>query len=122
MLVLCYYALFEMVSLTYFFLESPQQDDQFLAIQQYFNCEAVRSVMECYCSSFDNFGYHWFVMLVYVLLGLVPAVGLTFVINWTAAKELCKHLWMNHFKIILSAQASMANHNQAINTVEMGVY
>ena len=107
-LVLCYYALFGLVALSYFSVESAYQEEQFQAIQQYFFCEAVGSGTECDRSGFGNFGYHGLNILVYLMLGLIPAVNLTFVINWTAAKKSCKHFWMKHFSKTMLKQASMA--------------
>ena len=110
-----------MVSLSYFSIESANQSDYFLAIQKYFVCEAVGSGMECDRSDFDHFGYHGLVILVYLMLGLVPAVNLTFVINWTAAKQLCKHYWMKYFQKVFTRRANTANQNQTMDTVETDI-
>ena len=108
-LVLCFYGLFGVLSMSYFALETAGHEDQYQAIQQYFVCEAVGSGVECDRSGFENISYFDLVALVYLMLGLVPAVNLTFVINWTAAKEFLKHFWMKHFPEITSSQTQMVN-------------
>ena len=80
------------------------------AIQQYFVCEAVGSGTECDHSGFDNFGYGGLTVLAYLMLGFVPAVNLTFVINWTAARASCKHFWMKHFLKTTISQVIMENN------------
>ena len=120
--VLCYYALFGLVALSYFSVESAYQEEQFQVIQQYFVCEAVGSGTECDRSGFDNFGYHGLTILAYLMLGLLPAVNLTFVINWTAASESCKHFWTKHFSKTTISQANMANNqNKTTDTVETNI-
>ena len=119
LIVLCYYFLFGVVSLSYFSIESANREDYLLAIQRYFICEAAGSGTECDRSGFDNFGYRWVGSLVFLMLGLIPAVNLTFVINWTVAKELCKNLWMKYFQKISSSQAKVATQEQTTSdTVE----
>ena len=108
--VLCYYALFGLVALSYFAVESANQEEQFQAIQQYFVCEAVGSGTECDRSGFDNFGYRGLIVLADLMLGLIPTVNLTFVINWTAAKKSCKHFLKKHFSKTTISQASMASN------------
>ena len=121
-LVLCYYALFGLVALSYFAVESANQDDYLQAIQQYFVCEAVGSGMECDRSGFENNNYHFWNILVYMMLGFIPAVNLTFVINWTAARASCKCFWMKYFPKNALHQASMANNqNKTTNTVESNI-
>ena len=116
-LVLCYYALFGLVALSYFAVESAYQEDQFQAIQQYFVCEAVGSGTECDRSEFDNanFGYPGLTLLVYLMLGLIPAVNLTFVINWTVVGKSCKHFWMKHFLKTTISQATKENNLNTVN-------
>ena len=113
-IVLCYYALFGLVALSYFAVESAYQGEQLQAIQQYFVCEAVGSGTECDRSGFDNFGYHFLTILAYLMLGLLPTVNLTFVINWTAASQSCKRFWMKHFSKTTISQANTANNETEI--------
>ena len=123
-LVLCYFALFGLVSLSYFAIETANQDDVLVAIQQYFVCEAVGSGTECDRSGFDHFGLHGLTVFVYLLLGLIPAVNLTFVINWTAAKESCKHFWIKYFpnlKTTTNQSSITINQNRTLDTVETNV-
>ena len=80
-LVLCYYALFGVSSLSYFSVESIDQDVKIRAIQQYFVCEAAGSGKECDRSGFDTLGYEGLIIVTYLLLGLIPTVNLIFVVN-----------------------------------------
>ena len=121
MLVLCYYAIFGFVSLSYLSVTSANLNNYFLALQKYFVCEAVGSGMECDRSGFDYFGYHGLIVLVYLMLGLIPAVNLTFVVNWTAAKELCKHNWMKYFQEVFTHRANADKRNRTVDTVETNV-
>ena len=91
-------------------VEIANQEGQFQAIQQYFVCEAVGSGMECDRSGFDNFGNPGLTSLAYLMLGLIPAVNLTFVINWTVAGKSCKHFWMKHFSKTTISQIIMENN------------
>ena len=121
-LVLCYYALFGIVALSYFAVESSKQDDLFLAIQQYFVCEAVGSGMECDRSGFETYNYHFLTILVYMMLGLIPAVNLTFVINWTAARASCKRFWMKYSPKIDVRKENMANiQNKPTATLDTNI-
>ena len=121
-IVLCYYALFGLVALSYFAVESAFQEEKFQAIQQYFVCEAVGSGTECDRSGFDNFGYHFLTILAYLMLGLLPTVNLTFVINWTAASQSCKRFWMKHFSKTTISQANTANNrNKTTDTMETNI-
>ena len=121
-LVLCYYALFGLVALSYFAVESAGNDDYLLAIQQYFVCEAVGSGTKCDLSGFDTYEFHFLTILVYMMLGLVPAVNLTFVINWTAARASCKRFWKKHFQKIAVRQANTANNQyKTTDTVETNI-
>ena len=120
--VLCYYALFGLVSLSYFAVESSNQDDFLLAIQQYFVCEAVGSGNECNLSGFDTYEFHFLTILVYMMLGFVPAVNLIFVINWTAARASCKRFWKKHFPKMADRQANMENNqSKTTDTVETNI-
>ena len=117
--MLCYYALFGLVALSDFAVEIANQEDQFQAIQQYFVCEAVGSGMECDRSEFEKFDYHGLTVLVYLMLGLVPTVNLTFVINWTAARVSCKRFWIKHFSKTTISQATKQNNlNKTTDTVK----
>ena len=117
-LVLCYYALFGLVTLTTFSVEYAHQELQYTAIQQYFVCEAAGSGQECDRSSFDSLGYHGLVLVGYFLLGLLPVVNLTFVINWTVAKASYKHFWMKYYPQIISIHTSTTNRQQGKSTME----
>ena len=97
-LVLCYYALFGVSSLTYFSVESIDQDVKIRAIQQYFVCEAAGSGKECDRSSFDTLGYEGLIIVTYLLLGFIPTVNLTFAVNWSATKSSCHRIWMRYFQ------------------------
>ena len=119
--VLCYYALFGIVALSFFSLETAQQDDQIMAVQQYFVCEAAGSGVECDRSGFDRFEIHGLVVLVYILLGLIPAVNLTFVINWTVAKDSLKRIWKKYSLSIFSTQTTFVSGKQTSSVNETGV-
>ena len=99
-LVLCYYAVFGIVAMSYMSVEIGEQEDEITAITEYFICEAVGSGhgAECDRSGFDHFGYHGLIVLVYWLLGLIPVINLVFVINWTVTKESVRHNWMKYSK------------------------
>ena len=106
--MLCYFALFGLVTLSYHAVQVANHEELFEAIQQYFICEAVGSGMECDRSVFNKFDNSGLAALVYLLTGLIPCVNLTFVINWTATKELCTHFWMKYYSKKTSTQASVA--------------
>ena len=118
LLVLCYYAIFGIASLTSFAVESANQEDQFRAIQQYFVCEAAGTGKECDLSAFDEFTKRELVAVVYMLFGLIPAVNLMFVINWTVAKKLSKRIWMRYFQGIFTSFRSVAIRTQGNNIQE----
>ena len=120
-LVLCYYALFGMVTLSYFSVQAAQQEDEVTAIKQYFVCEAVGSGVECDRSGFDHFGHQGHAVLVYLLLGLIPVVNLTFVINWTVTKDSLKRLWKRYSQSIFSTQTSFVSAKQTSTTAETGI-
>ena len=120
-LVLCYYALFGIVTLSYFSVVVAEQKSEFLAIQQYFICEAAGSGVECDRSGFNHFGYQKGVVVVYLLLGLIPTVNLTFVINWTVAKDSAKRFWKKYSQTIFSTQSSYVSAKQSLSTNETGV-
>ena len=111
-LVLCYYAVFAIVGLSYFSIDAAQQVDRIAAIKQYFVCEAAGSGVECDRSGFSYFGHHVLSVLVYLTLGLIPAVNLTFVINWTVAKDLFQRAWKRFYLSTFNAQLSFVRAKQ----------
>ena len=120
-LVLCYYALFAMVALSYFSIDTAQQEDRIAAVKQYFVCEAAGSGVECDRSGFSHFGHHVLSVLVYLMLGLIPAVNLTFVINWTVAKDLFKRTWKRFYASTFNTQMSFVSAKQISTSAESGV-
>ena len=98
LLVLCYYAIFGVVSLTSFAVESASQEDLFRIIRQYFVCEAGGSGTECDRSAFDEIANRELVVVTYLLFGLIPVVNLTFVINWKEAKKFSERIWKKHLQ------------------------
>ena len=96
LLVLCYYAFFGMMVLMSFTVQSDNKKNLIPAIQQYFVCETGKSGMECDSSSFNEFTNRGLVVMVYFLFGFIPAANLMFVINWTVANKLFKHIWMRY--------------------------
>ena len=120
-LVLCFYALFSIIALTYFSIGVAHQEDEASAIQQYFICEATGSGMDCDRSGFDHFGYRGLAVLFYWLLGFIPAVNLIFVINWTMAKASVKRTWKRYSKNIFSTQTTFINAKQIPTITDTGV-
>ena len=98
LLVLCYYALFGIALLSYLTVGINEEEDNIMAITEYFMCEAAGSGVECDRSGFDHFGYHGLAVLINLLFGFIPVVNLIFVINWTVAKESMKRIWMRYSK------------------------
>ena len=119
-LVLCYYALFGMVALSYFSIGAAKQGDEVTAITDYFLCEAVGSGEECDRSGFEDFGYHGLAVLAYFLLGFIPFVNLIFVINWTVAKATVKRTWKRYSQII-SSRTTSVSVKQTSSITETGV-
>ena len=121
MLVLCYYALFGIVSLSLLSVQTTEVEHVIEAIKQYFVCEAAGSGMECDRSGFDHFAHNGLIFLIYLLLGLMPTVNLIFVINWTAAKESFKNIWKRHSWIGFSTQSTFVSSKRTCSTIETGV-
>ena len=99
--------LYGLVTLSYHAVETANREDLLQVNQQYFVCEAVGSGTECDRSVFDKFDNTGLAALVHLMTGLIPSVNLIFVINWTATKELCTHLWMKHSTKLTSNQANI---------------
>ena len=107
-MVLIYYGVFLLTALIYFSVASTDLDTAVLGIQQYFVCEAAGSGMECDRSSFDQFGFYMG-MLVYIMIGFLPAVNLVFVINWTATRRSCRRVKKKYSQWILTHSRSTAH-------------
>ena len=126
LLVLMYYAVIVIVTLSYYSVqvgEQLQQDDITPIIAQYFICEAAGSGngVECDRSGFGHFGYHGLGVLIYLLLGLIPVVNLTFVINWTVAKESLKRIWRRYSKRTFITSTNILPSKQTSTINETGV-
>ena len=106
------------MTLSTFSVEYAHIEMQYEAIQQYFICEAAGSGLECDRSSFDKLGYHGMVLVGYFLLGLLPLVNLSFVINWRVAKASYKHFWIKYYPRITSNHTSATNKRNGNTTVE----
>ena len=94
MIVLFYYGLFGIVSLSYFSVASINRDDFIEAIEWYFVCAAAGSEMECDRSNFEQFTFTGLVVTTYTLLALIPYVNLIFVIKWSSATKFCANICM----------------------------
>lgn len=126
LLVLMYYAVIVIVSLSYYSVQVVEhlQEDHITPIAQYFICEAAGSSngVECDRSGFDQLGYNVLRVLIYLLLGLIPVVNLTFVINWTVAKESIKRIWMRCSKRNFITSTNIIIHAKQTSTInETGV-
>ena len=93
-LVLCYYAVYGVMYLTYVSMEFALPDATYQAIEQYYVCESVGSGKQCDRSTFDFSEIYFLYSASYMFFAFVPAVNLMFVMNWTAVKEPCQHVWM----------------------------
>ena len=122
-LVLCYYAVFGIVAMSYMSVEIGDQEDEITAITDYFVCEATGSDngVECDRSGFDHFGYHGLIVLVYWLLGLIPVINLVFVINWSVTKESVRRNWMKYSKGNFITLISSVPGKQTSTITETGV-
>ena len=126
LLVLLYYAVIVIVSLSYYSVQVGEhlQEDDITLIAQYFICEAAGSNngVECDRSGFDRLGYNGLRVLIYLLLGLIPVVNLTFVINWTVAKMSLKHIWIRYSKRNSITSTNIITHAKQTSTInETGV-
>ena len=126
LLVLLYYAVIVIVTLSYYSVQVGEQlqENDITPIAQYFICEASGSGngVECDRSGFDHLGYHGLAVLIYLLLGLIPVVNLTFVINWTVAKESMKRIWMRCSKRNFITSTNIIIHAKQTSTInETGV-
>ena len=94
LVILCYYAIFGIIALTYFALASADLDEFTDAIEEYFVCEGAGSQVECDRSQFEQYTYFGLVVATVLLLGFLPCVNLIFVIKWAAAKDFCHDIWV----------------------------
>ena len=116
-----YYAVIVVVTLSYYSVQLGQQlqGDDITPIAKYFLCEASGSGngVQCDRSGFDHLSYHGLAVLIYLLLGLIPVVNLTFVINWTVAKESIKHIWMRYSKKNFITSTNIIIHAEQTSTI-----
>ena len=116
LIILCYYALFAVVSLSYFTAGLEDQDEFLDAIERYFVCEGARSQMECNRAELEQFTYPGVVIATFVLLGFIPCVNLIFVINWRATKKLWKSIQMRWFTCVPREHVTMPSNDQTMET------
>ena len=125
LLVLMYYAVICIATLSYYSIQASEQlqGDAITPLAQYFICEAAGSGngVECDRSGFGHFGYHGLAVLIYLLLGLIPVINLTFVINWTVAKESIKRIWMRYSKRNFITSKTIIDARQTSTINETGV-
>ena len=121
LLVLLYYAVIFIVTLSYYSVQVGEQlqEDDITQVAQYFICEAAGSGngVECERSVFGHFGYHGLAVLIYFLLGFIQVVNLTFVINWTVVKESVKHIWVRYSKRNFITSTNVIMHAQQTSTI-----
>ena len=116
LIILCYYALFAVVSLSYFTVGLGDQDEFDDAVGRYFVCESAGSQMECNRSELEQFTYDDVVIATLVLLGLVPCVNLIFVINWGATKDLRQSIRMRWFRCVSREHVTLPSNDQIMET------
>lgn len=90
LVILCYDALLGVSAVIFYSITSSDQDERVTSIQKYFLCEATGSTSECDRSDIGGFTIIVLGLVVYSMLGIVPALNLVFVINWTATKDLLR--------------------------------
>ena len=113
LIILGYYALFTVVSLSYFAVASAKQDELIHAIRQYFVCEGAGSQMECNRSEIEQFTYPGVIVETFVLFGFLPCVNLVYVINWRAIKKFYLSV---QFKPVLSDHRPPSSLGQTVIT------
>ena len=116
LVILCYYAIFGIVSLTYFALAIADLDEFMDAILEYLVCEGAGSQVECDRSQFEQYTYFGLVMLTFLLPGFLPCVNLVFVIKWTAAKIFCRNIWVKLCTRVASKYLSTDNKAETMET------
>ena len=84
LVVLCYYIIFGVTALVTFALYTARRDTLLAATIQYFTCEAIGHVPgKCDRASFQQQDDIWWLRcVVYILMGFIPTVNLTFVANF----------------------------------------
>ena len=89
LVVLCYYIIFAVTALITFALYTARRDTLIATTIQYFTCEATGHVPgKCDRASFQQHDdIWWLICVVYILLGLIPTVNLTFVVNFREVQQ-----------------------------------
>ena len=116
LVILCYYAIFGIVALTYFALAIADLDEFMDASLEYLVCEGAGSQVECDRSQFEQYTYFELVMLTFLLLGFLPCVNVVFVINWAAAKNFCRDIWMKLSSRVASKYLTAENKDETMET------
>ena len=89
--VLCYYALFGVISLIYFGITSLEQNNFIAALLEYFECNVFGENTECK-PCFQDYTYPAIKSVCYLVMSCIPLANLVFVINWKKAGLLCDKL------------------------------
>ena len=94
-IVLCYYVLLSIVSLTALSLNTGVAGPLRAAIERYFICElgGHNPSDPCSRSEFEKFTYPWVTTLAFILLSLLPFVNLVYAVTIQDAKQLCRRLF-----------------------------
>ena len=114
LIILCYYALFAVVSLPYLTVGLGNLDEFVGAIGRYFVCESAGSQMECNRSELDQFNYPGSTITTSVLFGFIPCVNLIFVINWEVTKDFWQSIWMRWFTCVTREHATLPSNDQTM--------
>ena len=116
LVVLCYYAIFGIIALSFFAISSAEQEEFINAIEEYFICEGAGSQMECDRSQFEQYTYSGLVITTFVLLGFLPCVNLIFVIKWGAGKHFFHGIWVRWFRGISSKLETVHSKAETVET------
>lgn len=77
--------MFGVVTLIYFGITTAQQDHFILALTEYFTCEAVGKGP---CdANYEEYIYPALASITFLLMGFIPLINLTFVVNWRWLRE-----------------------------------
>lgn len=91
LVILCYAVVLGVLGITHFGVLTATQEEYIAALEAYFSCELTGIPNNCSRSSFQQYTHPSLLFSTYIIIGLIPAVNLTYVINWTSAKKMVFH-------------------------------
>ena len=110
--------MFGVLALIYFTLGSAYLDEFTKSFSLYLLCEAEGSGMECDRSSLDQFSYlgSGLGTTVFLLLGLIPSVNLSFVVPWIKTRRRMRRSFRSFSNRTVSQHTISVGEGERINS------